>query len=105
MNVKAVYRLLGAALAFLPAAAALAQVGITPGMDKRESTQSSRIDQQTAAGNLNSREANRMERHQKGIDKMKEKAGADGTVSADERAKIRDAQRRQNRAIYRQSHD
>lgn len=78
---------------------------VTPGIDTHGNVQDQRIQQQTASGNLNQYEANRMQRHGKILDRAEQNAAADGVVTAEERAKLRHAQRRQSRSIYRQSHD
>lgn len=77
----------------------------TPGIDKRQDIQQKRIDQGVQSGELNKREAARMERHQAGINKMEDKAKADGTVTQKERAKIHHAQNNESQRIHRQKHD
>jgi hypothetical protein len=42
---------------------------------------------------------------QKGVERSKTKAAADGTVTADERQAIRKKQDRASKDIYRQKHD
>ncbi len=77
----------------------------TPGIDKRQERQQQRIDQGVKSGELNKREAARLERHQERIGKMEDKAKADGTVTRKERAKIHRAQDNESKRIYRQKHD
>lgn len=77
----------------------------TPGIDKRQENQQKRIDQGVKSGQLNEKEAARLERRQERIQKMEDKAKADGTVTAKERAKIHHAQDQQSRQIHREKHD
>jgi hypothetical protein len=77
----------------------------TPGIDKRQEIQQKRIDQGVQSGELNKRETARLERHQAGIDKMENKAKADGTVTKKERAAIHHVQNNESRRIHRQKHD
>ena len=77
----------------------------TPGIDKRQEIQQKRIDQGVQSGELNQREAARLERRQERIGKMEEKAKADGTVTKKERARIHHAQDHESKRIYREKHD
>ncbi len=77
----------------------------TPGIDKRQEVQQQRIDQGVQSGALNPRETARLERHQAGIDKLEDKAKADGTVSKKERATLHHAQNHESHRIHRQKHD
>lgn len=77
----------------------------TPGIDRRQENQQKRIDQGVQSGELNKREAARMERHQEHIGKMEDRAKADGTVTKKERARIHHAQDQESKRIYRQKHD
>lgn len=77
----------------------------TPGIDKRQENQQKRIDQGVKSGQLNEKEAARLERRQDRIEKMEEKAKADGKVTAKERARIHQAQDQQSRQIHREKHD
>ncbi|MDH4174845.1 MAG: hypothetical protein OEV97_13990, partial [Betaproteobacteria bacterium] len=56
-------------------------------------------------GTLNEREAARLERGQERVQKMEDKASADGKLSAKERVRIERAQDKQSRRIYREKHD
>jgi hypothetical protein len=105
MNIKAI--IAAAVIAAVPALshAQAKDPAATPGIDKRQEIQQKRIDQGVQSGELNKREAARMERHQAGIQKMEDKAKADGTVTKKERAKIHHAQNHESQRIHRQKHD
>jgi hypothetical protein len=77
----------------------------TPGADARQERQQQRIDQGVASGELNRREANRLERQQDRIQGMEEKAKADGMVTMQERKQLNRAQNRASRNIAREKHD
>ena len=77
----------------------------TPGIDKRQDVQQQRIDKGVESGQLNGREASRLERHQQHIQNMETKAKADGSVSKNERARIHHAQDQESRHIRREKHD
>lgn len=84
---------------------ALAQTTSTPRIDKRQELQLQRIDQGVKSGQLNQKEAARLEKGQARIQKAENKAVADGKVTAKERAKIEHMQDRQSRHIAREKHD
>lgn len=77
----------------------------TPVIDQRQMNQEQRIDQGVESGQLNPREAKRLERQQNRIDRMENRAKADGVVTARERARISAAQNRASRNIAREKHD
>ncbi len=77
----------------------------TPGVDTRQERQQQRIDQGVASGELNQREAARLNRQQDRIGKMEERAKADGVVTKGERRAIHNAQDRASRNIAREKHD
>ena len=77
----------------------------TPGIDQRQANQEHRIDQGVASGQLNQREANRMEREQNHINRMEDRAKSDGVVSDKERARITHQQNQASRHINREKHD
>jgi opacity protein-like surface antigen len=79
--------------------------GETPVIDQRQANQERRIDQGIASGQLNQREANRLEREQHRIDRMENRSKTDGVVTDKERARIGAAQNRASRHIARQKHD
>lgn len=77
----------------------------TPGIDQRQANQEQRIDQGIGSGQLNQREADRLNKQQAHINKMEDKAKADGVVTKKERARIHAAQDRASKNIYREKHD
>lgn len=77
----------------------------TPGLDKRQANQERRIQQGVDSGALNQREAARLERGQKMVEKMEVKAKADGSVTPQERARLHRAEDIQSKRIYRQKLD
>ncbi len=77
----------------------------TPGIDQRQANQERRIDQGIASGQLNEREANRLNNQQEHINKIEDKAKSDGVVTNKERARMKHAQDRTSRHIARQKHD
>ncbi len=93
-----------AALAAL-ALPAVAQTTSTPRIDQRQANQERRIEQGEKSGELNKREARRLERGQRHVQRMENKAAADGNVSKGEARRINRAQNRESRAIYREKHD
>lgn len=82
-----------------------AQTTSTPGIDQRQANQQQRIDQGVKSGQLNKKEAVRLEKGQERIQKMENKAMADGKMTKKERAKIEKAQDRESRRIAREKHD
>ena len=96
--------LLAVSALFLATGTAYAQAE-PPGIDQRQANQEQRIDQGIASGQLNQHETNRLEREQTRINRMEDRAKADGVVTKKERAKINHAQNRASRDIYRQKHD
>lgn len=77
----------------------------TPRIDQREANQQKRIDQGVQSGELNNKEAVRLEKGQQHVENMESKAKADGKVTVKEHARIERAQDRQSRRIHRQKHD
>ncbi len=90
-----------AALAF----PAYAPTTSTPRIDQRQANQQQRIDQGVKSGQLNKKEAARLEKGQERIQKMENKAMADGKMTKKERAEIEKAQDRESRRIAREKHD
>lgn len=78
---------------------------VTPRIDQRQANQEKRIDQGIASGQLNEKEAARLNKQQGHIDNMENKAKVDGTVTKKERVKIRHAQDHASRHIAREKHD
>ncbi len=97
--------LIAAATLFVLAAPALAQTPSTPRVDQRQELQTQRIEKGTATGQLNKLEAKRLQKGQARVQKMEDKAAADGAVTLKERAVLEKAQDRQSRRIARQKHD
>jgi hypothetical protein len=60
---------------------AFAQTTSTPRIDQRQAEQQRRIDQGVKSGELNKREAARLEKGQARIQKMEDKAMADGKMT------------------------
>jgi uncharacterized membrane protein YebE (DUF533 family) len=97
----------------LVAAAAIATVWLpaysqtqsTPRIDKRQANQAARIEKGEQSGALNQKEAARLEKGQARVQKMEDKAVADGKVTAKERERIEHAQNKQSRRIYNEKHD
>lgn len=77
----------------------------TPVLDQRQMNQEQRIDQGIATGQLNRREARRLDRQQDRIDGMENRANSDDVVTGKERARIGAAQNRASRHILREKHD
>ena len=77
----------------------------TPAIDQRQANQEQRIDQGVASGQLNKREANRLNRQQKHINKIEDRAKSDGVITKKERARIGAAQNRASRHLAREKHD
>jgi len=89
---------------FLAAGMAYAQAE-TPGIDQRQANQEQRIDQGIASGQLNQREATRLNTQQQHINKMEDKAKSDGVVTHKERHRISTAQNKASKNIAREKHD
>jgi uncharacterized membrane protein YebE (DUF533 family) len=96
--------LLLAAVTAVSSATAFAQ-SATPGVDARQANQQQRIDQGVSSGQLNAREASRLQRGQARVQAMETKAKSDGKVTAAERARLRKAQNVQSARIAKQKHD
>ncbi len=83
----------------------LAQTTSTPRIDQRQENQQKRIDQGVKSGELNEKEARRLEKGQAKVQKMENKAMADGTMTNKEKARIEKAQDKQSKKINRETHD
>ena len=77
----------------------------TFGIDRRQANQEQRTDQGIASGQLNEREAGRLEKQQGHINKMEAMAKSDSVMTEKERARITAAQDRAARHITREKHD
>ncbi len=94
------------ALSSLVAGTALAQgTQSTPRIDARQERQAERIDKGVESGQLNQREAARMEKGQARVQKMEDRATADGKVTKAEKRRVEHAQDVQSGRIARQKHD
>ena len=97
---------LNAIFAVLALIAPLAvQAQSTPGFDQRQANQEQRIQQGVQSGALTSQEAARLERGQDRLQRLEDKAKADGTVTKQERARLQHAENVESKRIYRQKHD
>ena len=92
-----------AALAF--SSAAFAQSNQTPGLDRREARQESRIQEGRASGELTRREAARLEAREARLRADEAAAKADGRVTMRERQRLQGEANRDSARIYRQKHD
>lgn len=77
----------------------------TKSVDNREHRQQKRIKQGVKSGELNKREAARMETQQARTKRLEAKAKSDGKVTAKERARLQHRENKTSRRIYRQKHD
>jgi hypothetical protein len=77
----------------------------TPVADQRQTNQGQRIDQGVESGQLNEREANRLNKQQEHINKVEDRAKSDGVMTKREQARIGKAQHRASRHIAREKHD
>jgi hypothetical protein len=91
--------------AILAALGVASPAGAATVIDQRQENQERRIDQGIQSGQLTQREAERLQRQQDRIENLENKALTDGKVSKAERRKIRRAQNRASRRIYREKHD
>ena len=83
----------------------LAQTTSTPRIAQRQAEQQKRIDQGVKSGELNKKEAARLQKGQARVQKMEDKAMADGKMTKMERRKIEQAQDQESKKIYREKHD
>ena len=86
--------------------AAIAAMPAEARINQRQAHQQQRIARGVASGQLNAREAARLERQEARIAAYEARSRADGGgLSARERARIEHMQDRESRHIYRQRHD
>ncbi len=90
-----------AALLAAAAVPAFAQTGLV----QRDVNQQQRVEQGLQSGQLNTKEAGRLEREQTLIEGAQARALRDGNLSPQEKARITQMQNRASRDIYRQKHD
>jgi hypothetical protein len=85
---------------------AFAQAASAPARtDARQATQEARIDKGVASGKLTTREAKKLDAQQNRIDRVENRAEADGTVTKGEKAHVSHVQNKAKRDIRRQKHD
>ena len=72
---------------------------------QRDVNQQNRIEQGLKSGQLNTREAGKLEHEEAGVERMETKALKDGTLSDAEKARINAAQNKVSNDIYREKHD
>jgi hypothetical protein len=72
---------------------------------QRDANQQKRIEQGVRSGQLNDREAARLERGQARDSTLQARAGANGNVSKNEQQRLQRNENRQSRRIHREKHD
>ncbi len=72
---------------------------------QRNINQQQRIEQGLQSGQLNTREAARLEREESRVERMESNAMKDGRVTSNEAQRINQAQNRVSNDIYREKHD
>jgi hypothetical protein len=98
---KLTYSALAAALGLAFCGAAFAQAGTV----QRDVNQQQRIEQGLQSGQLNTREAARLEREEARVQRDQARAMKDGTLSPEEKARLAREQNKVSRDIYREKHD
>src|ERR1700690_3413150 len=98
MNKKPTYLAVAAALVF----AAAAQAQSTTTETQRNVDQQQRIEQGLQSGQLNTKEAAKLENGEAKVDRIESNAMKDGTVTPAEQARIQKAQNAESAAIYKQ---
>ena len=94
-----------AVAACMAAGAVAAQTTSTPRVDARQDKQETRIEKGVQSGALNKKETVRLEKGQARVQKMENRAAADGKITPAERAKLEAAQDAQSKRNYTQKHD
>jgi biopolymer transport protein ExbB/TolQ len=77
----------------------------TPRIAHRQVKQEARIQQGVKSGELTKPEARNLRHDQRHIQRMKQRAKADGTVTPRERERLTAAQNHESRKIYRKKHN
>lgn len=77
----------------------------TPRIDARQANQQQRIDKGVTSGQLNAKEAARLQKGQTKVQSQKAAAKSDGIVIKSERAQIKATQNRQSARLAKQKHD
>src|SRR5438045_5310131 len=96
------------ALALFAASATLAVAGEAPRAEndtQRNVNQQERIEQGLESGELNTKEAARLERQETAIERTEAHAMKDGEITRKEQGVIRAEQNQAGRDVYRQKHD
>jgi TolA-binding protein len=96
---------LAAALALCLGFAATAQAQSTGSETERNVDQQQRSEQGLQSGQLDNREASRLEQGEARIDRSEQRDLANGSLSASEKAQIQREQGHESKAIYSQKHD
>ncbi len=99
------YRSFFATLGLLAVTTAAFAGDNTPRVDRRQENQQERIAQGVASGELNQREASRLEAQQVRNQAAESRAKSDGVVTPAERARLEAREDRSSRRIHRQKHD
>jgi hypothetical protein len=99
------YRSIVATLGLLVASTAAFAGDNTPRVDQRQERQQERIAQGVESGQLNQREAARLEAQQVRNEAVETRVKSDGVVTPAERARLEARENRTSRHIYRQKHD
>ena len=73
--------------------------------DRRQNRQGARIQQGVKSGELTQGEASRLRQQQRRINRVENRAEADGTVTGAEKARLENMQDRASRNIYRKKHN
>src|SRR5919198_2106619 len=95
------HNVVAAALSLAFAGAAFAQAGTV----QRDVNQQQRIEQGLQSGQLNTREAARLEREEARVERDQARALQDGRLTPAEKARLAREQNRVSRDIYREKHD
>jgi hypothetical protein len=77
----------------------------TPRVDARQDNQERRIQQGVGSGQLTARETYQLEKGQVRVNKLENRAKADGVVTNAERARLQQAQNVQSQRIYNKKHN
>ena len=72
---------------------------------QRDVNQQERIEQGLESGALSTKEAGQLERQQTHVDKMEARDLRDGSISAEEQARLKAVQNKTSQDIYQQKHD
>lgn len=95
----------GSSLAATAASTNPTNSSTTPLIARRQVRQHTRIHQGVKSGELTRPEAKNLRHDQRHIQRMKQRAKADGTVTPAERARITAAQNHESKKIYRKKHN